>query len=245
MLAQRQLLQLHREWHVSLEAKGFGSRWSSWILSYELIPFVPLSLPENDYLELCVDITEMYCNLICRQESRAKHQSFRHRIKVDHEDGFLSLSYKIVRGSSAPPLHEVPFQVSTSASLVRSRVGHTLLKLERVVPFSVGCTAVFGEADIRILNQSGDKISFMVLSGHVPFSGRLRQECVAMTTGEIHGAFNAFWSQSWLRDQASETEGDEAWRSFVDQVEESGFPQYPDIEVTLSSTSLDEGHPWA
>jgi len=89
VLAQRQLLQLHREWHVILEAKGFGSRWSSWILSYELIPFVPLSLPENDYLELCVDITEMYCNLICRQESRAKHQSFRHRIKVDHEDGFF------------------------------------------------------------------------------------------------------------------------------------------------------------
>ena len=73
---------------------------------------------------------------------------------------FLSVSYKIVRGSSAPPLHEVPFQVSTSASLVRSRVGHTLLKLERVVHFSVGCTAVFGEADIRILNQSGDKISW-------------------------------------------------------------------------------------
>ena len=90
----------------------------------------------------------------------AFRRPFRHRIKVDHEDAFLSLSYKIVGGSSAPPLHEVPFQVSTSTSLVRSRVGHTLLKLERVVHFSVGCTAVFGEADIRILNQSGDKISW-------------------------------------------------------------------------------------
>ena len=45
-----------------------------------------------------------------------------------------------------------------------------------------------------------------------------------MTTGEIHGAFNAFWSKYWLRDQVCETESDEAWKSFVDQVEPSGFP---------------------
>lgn len=59
-----------------------------------------------------------------------------------------------------------------------------------------------------------------------------------MTTGEIHGAFNAFWSKYWLRDQVCETEPDEAWKSFVDQVEQSGFPQYPDIHVTLESTAL-------
>ena len=59
-----------------------------------------------------------------------------------------------------------------------------------------------------------------------------------MTTGEIHGAFNAFWSKYWLRDQVCETESDEAWKSFVDQVEPSGFPQYPDIHVSLESTAL-------
>jgi len=61
---------------------------------------------------------------------------------------------------------------------------------------------------------------------------------MAMTTGEIHGAFNAFWSKYWLRDQVCETESDEAWKSFVDQVEPSGFPQYPDIHVSLESTAL-------
>jgi hypothetical protein len=229
----QQQQQLQCEWHVILEAKGFGSRWASWILSYELIPFVLVSLPDFEYLDLCVDITEMYCNLICRQEARSRYQSFRHRIKVDHDDGFLSLSYKIIRVSSSPPLHEVPFQVSTLASLVRSRMGRTLLRLETVVPFTAGCEATFGDAVVRITGQAEENVFFTVQSGQVPSSGTICQESIAMTTGEIHGAFNAFWSKYWLRDQVCETESDEAWKSFVDQVEQSGFPQYPDIHVTL------------
>jgi len=113
-------------------------------------------------------------------------------------------------------------------------MGRTLLRLETVVPFTVGCEATFGDAVVRITGQAEENVFFTVQSGQVPSSGTICQESIAMTTGEIHGAFNAFWSKYWLRDQVCETESDEAWKSFVDQVEQSsGFPQYPDIHVTL------------
>ena len=40
--------QLSREWNVFLMAKGFGSKWASWILAFELVPFVPVSFPSCD-----------------------------------------------------------------------------------------------------------------------------------------------------------------------------------------------------
>ena len=61
--------QLKNEWRVILNAKGFGSRWASWILSLEVIPFVPLHLPDPDMLELCIDITERCIAIWCAVKS--------------------------------------------------------------------------------------------------------------------------------------------------------------------------------
>ena len=61
--------QLKNESRVIFNAKGFGSRWASWILSYEVIPFVPIHLPDPELLDLCVDVTDMYCTLVCQQEN--------------------------------------------------------------------------------------------------------------------------------------------------------------------------------
>ena len=235
---ERQRLQITREWSVILNAKGFGSKWASWILAFELIPFVPVLIPNLDILDLCIEVTEMHCNSLCRQEAAARRDSFRHRIKVDHDDGFLSLSYRILRGKSAPPLNEVPFELESPASLVRSRKGDSVIRLKKMTQFRCDSVACFGEATVKLLSQSGLDLKFSVVSGIVPAKGCLRQTCYAMTTCEIQDAFNTFWSQYWLRDDISETQSGEHWSSFVEQMDNVGFPQLPEIEVKLDSLSI-------
>lgn len=218
--------QLEREWNVILSAKGFGSRWSSWILAFELVPFVPLSLPDWAVLDLCIDITEMHCNLLCRQEASARKDSFRHRIKVDHDEGFLSLSYRILRGKSTPPLNEVPYEVEAVASLTRSTKGLSFLPVHGDSHFRCNSNATFGDATVHLHEFSDGKIRFTVLSGTVPAKGILRQQCCAMTTGEIQDAFNTFWARHWLRDSEEETQSGASWQSFVDQMSQAGFPNF-------------------
>ena len=56
-----------------------------------------------------------------------------------------------------------------------------------------------------------------------------------MTTGEIQDAFNTFWAQHWLRDSEEETRSGASWQSFVDQMSQAGFPQFPDLHIDLES----------
>ena len=235
---EQQRIQIIREWSVILNAKGFGRRWASWILAFELIPFVLVSIPDIDILDLCIDVTEMHCNSLCRQEAAARRDTFRHRIKVDHDDGFLSLSYRILRGKSAPPLNEVPFEIESPASLVRSRKGDSFLRLDNMAEFRCNSVAKFGDATVKLLSQSGLDLKFSVVSGIVPAKGSLCQTCYAMTTCEIQDAFNAFWSKFWLRDDVPETQSGDPWRSFVTQMENVEFPQLPEINVRLDSVAI-------
>ena len=235
---ERQRLQLVKEWKTILEAKGFGHRWASWILAFELVPFVPVGIPSCDILDLCIDITEMHCNMVCRQETSAKRDAFRHRIQVDHNDGFLSLSYRLVRGSSTPPLHEVPFELSAEAKLLRSKKGGSSLQIFSDCCFQPNSDASFGNATVRILRQEGHQVHFLVVSGVVPTKGLLIQKRHAMTTCEVQEAFNSFWSQYWMRDSQEETKSQEAWQPFVDQMNQAEFPSLPDIDVRLDSVSL-------
>eukprot|EP00435_Cladocopium_sp_Y103_P040584 s1003_g11.t1 len=238
----QKILQLQRrlqyEWKIILHAKGFGSRWASWILAYDLVPFVPIHLPDIELLDICIDITEMHCNMICRQEARNRYQSFRHRIRVDQEDGFMSLSYRIVRGASTPPLYEVPFSKSSAACLVRSSKGKMSLKLADCLSFRMNAVAWFDDFEVFLTHQSSDRVFFTTQASNIPVQGRLTQETVAMSTIDIQEEFNHFWSEFWLRDTVSEATEPHVWGSFVEEIEQSGMPQYPNIDVTLQSVSL-------
>eukprot|EP00435_Cladocopium_sp_Y103_P050765 s2212_g15.t1 len=230
--------QLQYEWKIILHAKGFGSRWASWILAYDLVPFVPIHLPDIELLDLCIDITEMHCNMICRQEARNRYQSFRHRIRVDQEDGFMSLSYRIVRGASTPPLYEVPISKSSAACLVRSSKGKMSLKLANSVSFRMNAVAWFDDFEVFLTHQFSDRVFFTTQASNIPVQGCLTQETVAMSTVDIQEEFNHFWSEFWLRDSVSEATEPHVWSSFVEEIEQSGMPQYPNIDVSLQSVSL-------
>ena len=227
---RRQLLQ---EWFVIRKARGFGSRWSAWILSYEDVAFISLDLPTFEAVDLYVDITEMYANLVCRHEARARYHSFRQRIKVDQEHGFLSLSYKIVRMNTSPILTEVPFEVQRSAVLLRARKGSMALKINDNAPFVVNSAAMFEGHPIVIVKCDGLKVYFTSQSEKLPAEGSLVQKGIAMTVSQIQGAFNDFWSQYWNRDSVHSTSDCSEWSSFLDEIHLSNFPRFDPVEVKL------------
>eukprot|EP00435_Cladocopium_sp_Y103_P050018 s2317_g15.t1 len=150
----------------------------------------------------------------------------------------MSLSYRIVRGASTPPLYEVPISKSSAACLVRSSKGKMSLKLADCVSFRVNAVAWFDDFEVFLTHQSSDRVFFTTQASNIPAQGRLTQETVAMSTIDIQEEFNHFWSEFWLRDTVSEATEPHVWGSFVEEIEQSGMPQYPNIDVTLQSVSL-------
>jgi hypothetical protein len=150
-----------------LSGSGMFSSWPRGLAANGLPGFWPLNLsllcryPSRvvTFLDLCIDITEMHCNTVCRQEVSARRDCFRHRIKVDHDEGFLSLSYRIIRGNPAPPLNEVPFELPSPACLIRSRKGESFIRVSDKTQFRCESHAVFGDAVVKLIAQSEDKIS--------------------------------------------------------------------------------------
>lgn len=57
------------EWKAILSAKGYGNRWSNWILAFEAVGFLPTNLPDMDTLDVVTQITEHDCNCACLEES--------------------------------------------------------------------------------------------------------------------------------------------------------------------------------
>ena len=143
-----------------------------------------------------------------------------------------------MRGTSPPPLHEVPYELVAEAKLLRSKKGDSLLQVLGDSCFQPNSDASFGDAVIRIPRQEGHNVKFSVVSGTVPAKGLLKQKRHAMTTCEVQDAFNSFWSQYWMRDSEEEAMSPEPWQPFVDQMDSVGFPQLPDIDVCLDSVSL-------
>ena len=153
-------------WPRGLAANGLPGFWP---LNLSLLCRYPSRVVT--FLDLCIDITEMHCNTVCRQEVSARRDSFRHRIKVDHDEGFLSLSYRIIRGNPAPPLNEVPFELPSPACLIRSRKGESFIRVSDKTQFRCESHAVFGDAVVKLIAQSEDKIRFSVVSGVIPAKG--------------------------------------------------------------------------
>eukprot|EP00435_Cladocopium_sp_Y103_P007332 s293_g2.t1 len=163
---------------------------------------------------------------------------FRHRIRADQDEGFMSLSYRIVRGASAPPLYEVPVSKSTDACPVRSSKGKMSLKLAEVVSFRLNAPACFGDSEKFLTHQSSDRVFFTTQAANIPVQSRLVQHSIAMSTSDIQDEFNNFWAEHWLRDSHAEATTSQSWDSFVEEIERSGMPQYPNIDVTLELVPL-------
>ena len=153
------------EWKKILSAKGYGSSWKHWILSFESVTSLPLILPNIDDLHMMEQITEHDCIHACGMEAKFRKDRFKCRMTIDQNDDFCKTSYSLVRAKHFETLAEVPASWKIPAKLLRARVGHTALLLDfhKVIPKHA--TLRFGEADIHLVYQIGFKLFFRHIGG--------------------------------------------------------------------------------
>ena len=83
------MMAAQREWNAILNAKGYGNKWSNWILAFDVVAYLPTTVPDVETIDLVSQITEHDCNCACVEESRCRRNKFRASIQFDQEHDFF------------------------------------------------------------------------------------------------------------------------------------------------------------
>ena len=220
-----------REWNCILKASGYGSKWMNWILGFEAIHVISYKLPDMETLEVSTRITEMDCDYVCKQEAKMRADAFKNRIHVDIQHDFSKVSYKLIRAKETSSLREVPVVKKINATLLRSKVGGTSLRIDADFDIPPFATLRLGEATLQYVKQEGQRVFFRHLEGHLCSHGVLEVSFTALTPKEISTEFAEFWKPMWQRDTRDQQFSEDDWTSFNDILQTCSLPEIPQIEI--------------
>ena len=142
-------MQLQQEWNKIKIARGYGNRWDHWIISFELIPYVPVDIPDFALVELMCEITQFDCDYHCKNESAQRQQLFQHKIRIDHDHNFGKLTYKLMKAKQGSSLTEVPVQTESNGKLLRSQKGLIRIIIDPDLPLQPGSNISFGDTILK------------------------------------------------------------------------------------------------
>ena len=229
--------QLNNEWQAIRSARGYGNRWDRWILSFDLVPYVPCGIPEYNYLELMGQITEFDCIGSCKHETVQRRANFKSKITIDNQEDYGKLTYRILKAKPNISLDEVPYQVSTNAKLLRSTKGRQQIKLDVYHPIQIGLHLSFGDATIQAIEQDHCVVTFQIIQGVVPSHAKLTIPKIAVTSEEIAREFCNFWTPMWQRDEYNEQFEDTTWVDFMNELESTPIP-HMQVPIILDNPEL-------
>ena len=222
--------QLQGEWEKICKAKGFGTSWRSWVLSFEASDVVPAYVPNLDMMYEFDQLTVFACEASCNQEASLRRKYFRSCIAVDDADNFGSMSYRIIKSKDSKKLSEVPFEKSASVAMLRSFKGPAKFKVSNGVVFLVGQSAKLDDVPVKIVASCEDYVSLEPIEGCLPSRGVLRQHFTAVSPDHISEAFNAFWKPFWQRDSFESQFEISEWSDFQHELDNCDFPRW---ELTI------------
>ena len=232
--------QIQHEWNIILNAPGYQGRWAKWILQFECIEFIPLSIPNLDLLNDVAQITEHDVNIACAEEAKLRKVFFHRKIHLSIQEGSSKMLYKMVRDEPVKALHEVPFQYEIEAHLLRTTKGTQCFKVDQScehIKIHVPAEASFGQSKIWITHREDDIFYFQVKEGQVPSRGVVSQTHFAITHNEVSEQFRSYWTPFWLRDPESEQWHAEPWSDFLEEIEKIEIPKFP-LQIDLENFDL-------
>lgn len=229
--------QLNNEWNAICRARGFGNRWDTWILSFDLVPYVPSEVPEYNYLELMGHITEFDCDCSCKYETTQRRANFQNQVRIDNSENFGKMTYRIMKAKSNPSLDEVPYRLRTAATLLRSVKGQQQIKIAEYIHIQSGSHVFFGDATICVTNQHECIVSFRIVAGNVPSHADLVIPKIAITSEEIAVEFQRFWAPMWLRDSPQEQFQADTGKDFLHDLDTTPIPQMS-VPISLDDCRL-------
>ena len=210
-----QFSQMDLLWKAIRSANGYGNSWVHWLLQFEAVPAVPLTLPTFDQLYCIRQITQYDADLFCQQEARFRRLSHKHGMDLDNTMKSSSRFYQRLKSSDAKILPGFPVQIQAQATLCRLSKGPVRLLVHQPKTFRLYAAAQFGEAQIRILDQQTSHVTCEVLHGQVPGHGMLCQTIHAFELDEMSEPFQTYWSQFWNRDTDIEETTDHPWSALL------------------------------
>ena len=225
------------EWNRIRSAPGYGRSWERWLLSFEVVEYVPVSLPHIDWLENARSITELDAQTYSYIESNNRAKNTTLKIELDVTQGFSRFTYKYLQKPSNPPLRDIAVTWEAHGVLLRASKGTLSIKVQQFQPWRVCATATFGDCQIEILKIRQNILDIRVVEGTLPVAGTLQQKTHACTPQEISCAFRNFWSQYWLRDKYDEQFQDDSWQPVIDSLNE--LPQHvPPCNIDMSDPAM-------
>lgn len=67
----RPVQQLQHEWDAIIRAQGYGNTWTAWLLSFDFIPYIPIDLPDLEWLALALQVTRFDADAFARRANFA------------------------------------------------------------------------------------------------------------------------------------------------------------------------------
>eukprot|EP00435_Cladocopium_sp_Y103_P060985 s320_g22.t1 len=233
-----QLNSAHVEWNCILSAAGYGHSWKSWILSFDAIVALPTGLPTLEFLLDVDQITEHDCVHACRAEAKFRSDRFKAHVHIDQADDFCKTTYRLVRAKSTETLSEVPVKWQIPATLMRSRVGKTALKLSVFREIPSHARLFFDDAELVFLGQVGSVVQFQHKNGTLPSHGTVFVCFTAVTAVEIASEFSDFWTPMWLRDERKDQFQSDNWVDFDNLLDSVQLPDIPLINYPLQDVKI-------
>ena len=198
---------LQSEWECIRKAQGYGASWEHWVLGFEIIPFVPMSLPSLPLLHNLVQLTKHDAEIAFRQEEKTVGMQINNQ---QEKNG--ALVFKALRDPEQKVIIGMPCQVQVEARLLRLSKGSIRILIASDQSFRKG-EAQYGSANIRITRQDRRFIDLVLLSGSLATKATLSQSRYSQDIDKMSKDFFNFWAPMWLRDTKLEASDENMWES--------------------------------
>ena len=226
-----------QEWNRIRFAPGYGRSWERWILAFEVVECVPLTLPSLDWLECAKVITELDAQTYAFIESSNRAKTSKFRVALDVSEGYSKYTYRYLRKPANPTLNDIAVTWRSPARLLRSNKQSPKICVDSSKPWQVGSPAFYGDCEVVISEVSGQHVSLQVTQGVVPANADLVQHAFAYTPQHVAVAFRDFWSPFWSREDYDEQFDDDSWSPLI-RVLDNLPHNVPNCHIDLDSPEL-------
>ena len=210
-----QVQQLFREWEAIVNAKGYGRKFSHWVLSWDCVTVFPLDWPTLPWLADLLQLLQFDCTALAQAESTLRYRRFHYQIHEDATHGHSRQAFSKLRGPVKPSLSCVANVESQQATARVVHSGEVLFRVPRPCAYAAGREVRFCDSPGVVISARDDGVQVAFDEVPAAVEGCLTQTTHLVLASELHAGFRDYWSTFWLRDTADEARSLQSWTQFT------------------------------
>ena len=229
---------LLNQWGAVLRAPGYGRDFTTWLLSWPFVTWMPVDWPTSDWLFEALQLVEFDCTAVACQETRLRKQAFALTVQLDEQHESHRMGCRALRGPAKAPLTVVPStQSQPAAVLAVDALGEVQLQVPRPLAYRCGFPASFAGAEGTVVCTDASSVHVAFGASLSTCQGTLSQTVHLCTAEELHDGFAAYWADFWHRDTAHEATHEAAWPAFQHILSQAP-PPWEELPVDMTDLRL-------